>query len=105
MTNMFRIFVFTLTVLFITSCSNKVYFSTDVRKQLEDKKIPINKLQFYVDRDVELRRELSSEETKTASSGIVRFENGKYIEIIKLRMLTAGVCTSIYPNKLNPHCS
>ena len=95
-----KILTYIISVLIISSCSQKVYFNTQVRKQLEDLNIPLNKLQFYVDRDVILRREISKEETK-ASSGVVKFENGKYVNIIKLPMYTYGLCTKIYPNKLN----
>ena len=95
-----KILIYLIPILILTSCSQKVYFNAQVRKQLEQLNIPLDKLNYYVDRDVILRREMSSEET-TASSGIVKFENGKYINIIKLRMYTTGVCTKISPNKLN----
>ena len=95
-----KILIYIIPILILSSCSQKVYFNTQVRKQLEQLNIPLDKLYYYVDRDVILRREMSSEETM-ASSGIVKFENGKYVNIIKLTMYTSGVCTKIFPNKLN----
>ena len=90
-------------VVFIgmSSCATpKSYFTVDVRNKVENKAIQVDKLQYYVDRDVELRRELTSGEAKVIS-GKVRFENGKYIHIIRLKKYTAGVCTHIYKNSLD----
>ena len=87
--------------LTITSCSvPKSYFTVGIRTKVESKSIPINKLQFYVDRDVELRRELSSGDMKV-SSGKVKFENGKYIHIILLKKYTPGICTNYYDNAVD----
>jgi hypothetical protein len=52
-----------------------------------------DKLQYYVDRDVELRRVLESGDA-TVTSGKVKFENGKYVHIILLKKNTPGVCVS-----------
>lgn len=87
--------VFILAALFLglSACSGpKTYFSNAVRNRLESKSISMEQLQFYVDRDVELRRELASGEASVIA-GKVKFENGKYIHIVMLRSLTPGVCT------------
>lgn len=93
-----------LAVIFIlafTSCSTlqKSYFSVDTRRRVEEKSIPVEKLQFYIDKDVELKRELASREAKV-SSGKVVFENGKYVNIVLLRAGTQGVCTMALNNTL-----
>jgi len=90
-----------ITVLALSSCSTsqKSYFTVDTRKWVEEKTIPIEKLQFYIDKDVELRRELAARDAKV-SSGKVVFENGKYVNIIILKAGTFGVCTRTLNNTL-----
>jgi hypothetical protein len=76
----------------LTSCTTpKSYFTVGIRNKVESKAIPLSQLQFYVDRDVELRRELASGDLKVTSGKVV-LENGKYIHIILLKQYTPGVC-------------
>ena len=91
-----------LFVLGLAACSTipKSYFTVDTRNKVEEKAIPVSKLQFYVDKDVELRRELSSRDAKV-NSGKIIFENGKYINIILLKAGTLGVCTQANTNSLD----
>ena len=86
----------------LSACSTipKSYFTVDTRNKVEEKSIPVDKLQFYIDKDVELRRELSSRDAKV-SSGKVKIENGKYINIILLKQGTLGVCTQARKNSLD----
>jgi hypothetical protein len=81
-------------VLALSSCSTlqKSYFTVDTRKRVEEKAIPVEKLQFYIDKDVELRRELAARDAKVTSGKVV-FEDGKYVNIIILKAGTLGVCT------------
>lgn len=89
------------TVLTLASCSTsqKSYFTVDTRNWVEEKAIPMEKLQFYIDKDVELRRELAARDAKV-SSGKVVLENGKYVNIIMLKEGTLGVCTRTLNNTL-----
>lgn len=85
----------------LSACSTpKSFFTVETRNKLEEKSIPVGKLQFYVDKDVELRRELSSSTAKV-SSGKVIMENGKYLNIILLKAGTLGVCTQASDNKVD----
>lgn len=85
----------------IASCSTpKTYFTSQIRKRVENNGIPLAKLQYYIDHDVELRRELIKGETKV-TSGKVKFVDGKYLNIIVLKKNTPGVCTSSYPDKMS----
>ncbi len=95
-----KISIFTLSLAVLTSCSPKSYFTTTARNNVISKNIPLNKLQYYVDRTVVLRRELSSAETKI-SAGKIKIENGKSISIVKLKKNTPGICTGINANSLN----
>ncbi len=84
----------------ISSCSvSKTYFTTDVRNKIENAGVPLNKLQFYIDRDVELKREITQAETHL-NNGEVKIENGKYVSVIHLKKNTPGVCSGIYPDKV-----
>ena len=90
-----------ISLIALSSCSTlqRSYFTVDTRKRVEERAIPVEKLQFYVDKDVELRRELSARDAKV-NSGKVVFENGKYVNIIILRAGTLGVCTQKLNNSL-----
>jgi hypothetical protein len=95
------VFFTCVTVLALASCGTpKTYFTSSVRSNIEASNIPVSKLQFYVDRDIELRRELSSANTKV-SAGVVKYENGKYVNIITLKKNTPGVCTRSYDDKMD----
>lgn len=94
----------TLSVIFalaLSSCATlqNSYFTVDTRKRVEERAIAVEKLQFYVDKDVELKRELAARDAKV-SSGKVVFENGKYVNIIHLKAGTQGVCTMALNNTL-----
>lgn len=90
-----------IAALALSSCGTlqRSYFTVDTRKRVEEKAIPVEKLQFYIDKDVELKRELASRAAKV-NSGKVVFENGKYVNIILLRAGTQGVCTMALNNTL-----
>ena len=84
-----------ISVIGFYSCSTpKSYFTAELRNKVESNSISLEKLQYYIDRDVELRAELTSTEAKV-TSGKIKIENGKYIHIIKLKKFTEGVCTKI----------
>lgn len=90
-----------ITIVAISSCSSsKTYFTADTRNKVEAKSITLDKLQYYIDKDVELKRELSSG-TASVKSGKVIIENGKYINLILLKKGTKGVCTGINNNSLD----
>ncbi len=89
-------------VVAVSSCSTlqKSYFTVDTRRRVEERAIPVEKLQFYVDKDVELRRELSARDAKVTSGKVV-FENGKYVNIILLKAGTLGICTQALNSALD----
>lgn len=84
----------------MSACTTKVYFTTAMRHMLEQKKVELTRLQFYVDRDVELIRVVHSSQAAT-NAGKVRMENGKYINIIDLPKGTSGVCTKADSGSVN----
>jgi hypothetical protein len=79
--------------LVICSCgSSKTYFSADIRSRVEASHQSLKKIQFYADRDIVLRREMDIGEAKV-KSGVVKLENGHYVNVITLKKGTPGVCT------------
>ena len=97
-----KIILFPAIAIFCVACSApKSFFTADIRTRVENSSTPVSKLQFYIDQDVELRREVTADEAKVTTDGKVVFENGKYINVILLKKLTPGVCTGEYPNKLD----
>jgi hypothetical protein len=96
---------FGVCVLFVfllmgAACSNKSYFTPNTRKLVEAKSVPLSKIQFYVDRDIILERDIKSGEAE-AKSGKVIVENGKTVNIIKLKKNTPGVCNNVRSNGLD----
>lgn len=86
--------------LFCSCAAHKSYFTSDVRTRLERNHIAPEKLQFYIDRNVELRREVASRDAHV-TDGKIRLVNGKYVNIIKLKKGTPGVCTGFYTAAIN----
>lgn len=79
-------------VLFsFSACRPKAYFTKGLKQEIESKNIPIEKVQFYLDREIELKRELSSEAAKV-NVGKMEFVNGKYVQVIRFKKYTPGIC-------------
>jgi hypothetical protein len=87
-------------VIFASCSSSKTYFTPAIRARVEANSVPLGKIQFYVDRDIVLKRELDKGEAKV-SYGELKFENGHYTNIITLKKGTPGVCTFSGPNKVS----
>ncbi|HEX2683006.1 MAG TPA: hypothetical protein VHL77_03700 [Ferruginibacter sp.] len=88
-------------VLAVSSCdtAKRSYFTVDTRRRVEEIAIPVEKLQFYIDKDLELKRELAARDAKVTSGKVV-IENGKYVNIVILKAGTQGVCTVARNNTL-----
>ena len=90
--------LFLLVTFIMTACSSsKTYFTEAIRTSVEASHQPLEKIQFYADRDIVLRRDLETGETKV-TSGKVTMENGHYVNIITLKKNTPGVCTLVRNN-------
>jgi len=76
---------------FSAGTTTKVYFSQDTRLEMENDSIDLKKLQYYTDRRITLRRELSSGDVNV-TAGTVKYENGRYINEIILKKYTPGIC-------------
>lgn len=73
------------------ACNKKVIYNDNLRTSLESKTITPDKLQFYINKDVEMRREISSNNTKL-NDGKIQYTRGREVELLNLKELTPGVC-------------
>lgn len=89
MKNLVVLVLITLSLV-ISSCSNLIYFTEDVRDNLDYNKLNVEKVQFYNSDKIVLKRNLSKEETQIAK-GTIRFENGEYYEEVIIPKKTKGV--------------
>src|ERR1700759_629285 len=87
-------------VLFLTSCrSSKVSraslvpFTKDLKQKLEKENIDLKQVQFYIDQKLVLNRNLGDQKVQV-TSGVVRLENGKYVNEVIIPAFTPGVCES-----------
>lgn len=76
--------------MLLSSCSKLIYFTEDIRENLNENYLKINKVQFYNSDKVVLKRNLSKEETQIAQGKIV-LENGQYFEEVIIPKNTKGV--------------
>lgn len=76
------VFISLLIITFtVSSCSNLIYFTQDVRDDLNVNNLDVEKVQFYNSEKIILKRNLSKEETQLAK-GTILLENGQYYEEI-----------------------
>lgn len=84
--------------LVMAACSSpKTYFTSNIRNRVENNRLPLEKIQFYADRDIVLRRDMETGETKV-TAGVVKIENGHSVNIVTLPKNTPGVCTVVKNN-------
>lgn len=87
-------------ILSITSCNRKSHFTSDTRTKFEDWNLSLQKLQYYIDNDIVLSREISKD-TARIFMGTAIFQDGKYYQNIKLKASTRGICTAVFPDRLH----
>ena len=79
-------------VILLSSCSsNRMLFTVDTKKQIEEAGVDVTQVQFYNSEEIVLARQISKEEVKVAE-GKVRIENGRNIEEIIIPANTPGIC-------------
>ncbi len=94
------VFVLLAVGLLLSSCSNKILFTQQIRTNLYDNNLEVEEVQFYNSKKIVLKRNLSVEETKVAR-GEIRLENGQYVEEIIFPKDTRGVVVKEGRNTLN----
>jgi hypothetical protein len=99
--------IFSLTsFLFLFSCTSSrkarnsfVPFTKDLKQRLERDNIDLKQVQFYVDQKLLLSRNMGDQKAQV-TSGVVRLENGKYINEVIIPAFTPGVCDTILNDRL-----
>lgn len=77
------------TLLLLPACATRVPFTVALRRELTD--ADLARLQFYVSQEVQLSREMRSEEKGVTAGHTFRVEKGRRIEEIVLEDSTPGV--------------
>lgn len=87
-------------LLILSSCSNRIFFSSSINSRLAQKELSINKVQFYNSQKIILRREVPQDHAEV-TNGRIRFEKGKFIEEIIIKKNTPGTCEFVHQEILN----
>lgn len=85
-----NIFLLSLIIITVSSCTSTMYFTEETKTQLEKNDADLSKIQFYNSETIVLARQIKKEEANIVS-GKVRFEEGRYIEEVIIKMGTPGV--------------
>ena len=90
---MFLIFSVTAcTTMNSVPLSNYTVFTEDLRRDLEAANIPLEKVQFFNDKAINIRREVSDpNDIKVNPEGQITMSNGKSIQTINVLPFTPGV--------------
>lgn len=86
--------------LVFSSCSNKIYFTNEMRIKLNEHDLEINKVQFYNSDKITFRKVLPFD-TAAIANGEIKFENGKMIDDIIIKKNTPGTCEFVEDGLLN----
>lgn len=83
------------------SCSRKNYvpFTRDLRNKLEKENIDLRQVQFYVDQKLILSRNIGDQKVEV-KSGVVRLENGQYMNDVIIPAFTPGICDATDNDKV-----
>jgi len=87
-------------VFLFTSCSNKIFFTNDMRIKLDEYDLEIGKVQFYNSNKIVLKRVLPYD-SAGITNGAIRFENGKLVNTIIINKNTPGTCEFVEDGLLN----
>ena len=82
--------------------SNYTVFTEDLRRDLEAANIPLSKVQFFNDKAITIRREVSDpNDIKVNPEGQITMSNGKSIQTINVLPFTPGVSLSSDPTSIH----
>lgn len=84
-------FILLSLLLILSGCKSKAVFTSSLKTEIETKGLSVQKVQYYVDRDITIRKEVSADKAKV-TDGQVNLLNGKYVQLITLRKNIPGVC-------------
>jgi hypothetical protein len=78
---------------------NYVPFTRDLKAKLEKENIDLKEVQFYIDQKLVLSRNLGDQKVEV-KSGVVKLENGKYINDVIIPPFTPGICDGTENDRL-----
>lgn len=82
--------------------TNFTAFTEELRRDLENAGIPLNKVQFYNDKPITVKREgVNPNDINVNSEGSISIQNGKTIQTINVRPFTPGVVLGTGNGSLN----
>jgi hypothetical protein len=108
MKQIFNVLVFSGFMLFLFSCASSrrsahkdsfIPFTRELKQRLERDSVDLRLVQFYIDQKVVMTRNLGSEKL-IVTSGVVKFNNGQYINEVIVPSYTPGICESAMNEKL-----
>ena len=94
MRNIKPIIVLFLGIIFLASCSNKIFYTKELNVKVNKRGLSVNKIQFYVSKKIVLKRVLPHNNAELAN-GEIHFENGKLIDNVIIKKDTPGTCEFI----------
>lgn len=74
-------------------------FTRDLKQRMQNNNMDLKKVQFFVDQKLILRRYVGTEKGDI-KSGVILFENGRYINEVVIPQYTPGVCEMVNGDKL-----
>lgn len=89
-----------IVLLILGSCNSTIYFTQEMRNELNNNELDVGDVQFYTSRKLVLRRNLTYDETKIAR-GEIKFENGQYVEEIIIPKNTPGVAVNYNSRRID----
>jgi hypothetical protein len=96
-----------LSLLVLLSCgssksvANKKFvpFTRQLQQRLERDNIDLHQLQFYIDQGLVMSRYVDNEKAQV-SAGVIKFDNGQYINEVIVKPFTPGVCETLTNDRL-----
>lgn len=82
---------FVFLCLFLASCSNKMYFTYDMKKRLDYYDLDVERVQFYNSQKIVLTRVVPHDDARIVN-GEIKLEDGQFVEEIIIKRNTPGAC-------------
>ena len=92
-------FLLCLLLLLGSSCSPRLLFTEQTREHLDAQNIDIERVQFYTDKELVLRRKLESNETKVSKGEITQID-GERTQEIRIPRGTPGIVDQVAEGKI-----
>lgn len=87
------VFALFLFACIFASCAPKLLFSEEERLKLAEREVEISSVQFYNDKEIILRRKMSSSDV-TVAGGVIKTIDGRQIEEVRIPRYTPCVADS-----------